>query len=141
MQHIILPYCWVCKETDGLNNHHCVPRAYGGENGPQVTLCATHHTFIHTVALKKRSFHEGLVHENTTNPEQRQKLLQLINIIVTARAATKALAKPMVVQHKFNTERARKLRELKTLVGASSIEATLNALVDKVYDQYVQIRK
>lgn len=141
MKSIILPHCWVCPSKDGLNDHHVIPQAYGGVNGPQVTLCATHHTFIHAVALRPVAQREPAVMEHTQNLEQRGKLLQLIELIARAKAATKGMERPMMVQQKFNKERSRKLRELKHLLGQSSIQATLEACVDRIYDQCTQLKK
>lgn len=141
MKSIILDHCWVCPSKDGLNDHHVIPQAYGGEHGPQVTVCATHHTFIHAVAVRPLAERQPAVMEHTQNPDQRNKLLQLIELIARARAATKGMEKPMMVQHKFNTERSRKLRELKHLLGRSSIAATLEQCVDTMYDQCTQLKK
>lgn len=141
MRSIILSHCWVCPSKDGLNDHHVVPQAYGGVNGPQVTLCATHHTFIHAVALKPLAQRESMVLEHTQKPDQQSKLLQLTDLIARARAATKGMEKPMMVQHKFNKERSRKLKELKHLLGRNSIPATLEQCVDLVYDQCTQLKK
>lgn len=30
--------------------HHVIPRAYGGVDGPQVSLCDKHHTMLHKIA-------------------------------------------------------------------------------------------
>lgn len=79
--------------------------------------------------------------EHTQNLEQRGKLLQLIELIARAKAATKGMERPMMVQQKFNKERSRKLRELKHLLGQSSIQATLEACVDRIYDQCTQLKK
>lgn len=140
MQSIILDCCWVCSGKDGLNDHHVIPQAYGGVDGPQVTLCATHHTFIHTVALKKPSIREHMIREHTNLADCQHKLTTLVELIAKARAATKGMEKPMMVQHKFNTERSRKLKELKYLLGRSSIASTLDACVDLLHDQCTQLK-
>lgn len=56
---IHVDYCWVCKSkfTDSggkaiRHEHHIIPRAYGGADGPTVTLCNTHHDKLHRVAEK-----------------------------------------------------------------------------------------
>lgn len=140
MQSIILPHCWVCADKTGLNDHHVIPQAYGGRDGPQVTLCASHHTFIHAVALKPRARREALVIEHVEGDSTKQaKLEQLVEIIAKARAATRKTEKPLMIQHKFNIERGRKLRELKTLLGKSSLMAALEDCVDRVYAQATQL--
>jgi hypothetical protein len=56
-----LNVCWICRkllaDSGGdphtiRHEHHIVPRAYGGTDGPTVTLCTGHHTLMHNVALK-----------------------------------------------------------------------------------------
>ncbi len=88
---IFLPHCWICGckfiDTGGTQmreEHHMVPRAYGGVDGPTVTLCDTHHTKMHRVA-------ECLIHENTHRsilegepPEAIKKILYLASVICNA---------------------------------------------------------
>jgi hypothetical protein len=138
-QSIILDNCWVCSQRHGLNDHHVIPQAYGGVDGPQVTLCASHHTLIHTVALQKKAAWATACGESHTH-EQTQKLLQLVAIIAKARAATRHLAKPLQIQHKFTTERGVKIRELKIMLRCSSLAGTLDSLVDLVYAQCTQLK-
>lgn len=54
---IQLDCCWVCGtkflRSGGQaieESHHIIPRAYGGEDGPEVTLCETHHGILHRIA-------------------------------------------------------------------------------------------
>jgi hypothetical protein len=46
--------CWVCDRpfTNNLlfEDHHVIPRAFGGTNGPQVRLCSDHHSLLHKIA-------------------------------------------------------------------------------------------
>ena len=140
MQSIILPHCWVCGGKDGKNDHHVIPQAYGGVDGPQVTLCATHHTFIHTVALKPKYEREHLVLQHTNISERQKKLSTLVELIAKARAATKGMEKPMMVQHKFNKERSRKLKDLKYILGRKSIADTLDACIDLLHEQSTQLK-
>lgn len=75
-QSIMLDHCWVCGEkfqrvggTAVEHSHHMVPRAYGGVDGPQVSLCDGHHNTLHQLAVawksKKPHFHltQGLPKE------------------------------------------------------------------------------
>jgi hypothetical protein len=138
MQSIILPHCWVCRSTDGKNHHHVIPQAYGGVNGPQVTLCATHHTLIHTQALKRPDTWKPHLVKNH-NAVQVEQLLQLIGLIHKARAATANTEKPIQVQHKFTKTRSRQIRELKVLLGCNSITSVLERCVDIIHAQHTQI--
>lgn len=133
---IILDHCWACKTKEGLHNHHVIPQAYGGVDGPLVTLCGTHHTLIHEVALKNQA-------EWTTRipKEYYTALSYLVWVIAEARAKTKHLAKPMQLNHKLTNERSLKLRELKLLLGQKSISSTLDLMIDRIYDQCTQLKQ
>lgn len=48
--------CWVHLGRGSIEYHHIVPRAYGGENGPQVALCGNCHTGIHNLSFKSLLF-------------------------------------------------------------------------------------
>lgn len=54
---LCLDHCWVCKahftDSGGKENrheHHLVPSAYGGRDGPTVSLCDGHHNKLHRIA-------------------------------------------------------------------------------------------
>lgn len=55
------PFCWACQkrfypEGDDpsviRNDHHVIPRAYGGTDGPTVALCSADHDLLHLIAQK-----------------------------------------------------------------------------------------
>lgn len=93
-----LDYCWVCEQrfTDvnppgpaSREEHHLVPQAYGGADGPTVSLCANHHSALHTIAVHMKSgkpYHEILGgHDNI----QQAKLLKLAEIVYNSEQATR----------------------------------------------------
>ncbi len=129
--------CYVCGKSKGMHEHHVVPRAYGGLNGPTVDLCASHHTLIHTAALKGSVTKREAEYAGHTEA-QKAKLRELVTIIRKARVQSKYMRRPMVVQHTFSPERATKFRELKRLLGASSLAQTLDRCVDTVYSYHTQ---
>ena len=48
---VIVANCLVCRiDVPVPHQHHVIPREYGGENGPTVTLCGDCHTKIHAEA-------------------------------------------------------------------------------------------
>jgi hypothetical protein len=51
---ILQSKCWVCGAS-ASEDHHLVPRSYGGMNGPQVSLCGNCHSCLHEI-----SFNTGL---------------------------------------------------------------------------------
>jgi hypothetical protein len=128
LANIELENCWVCgikfTEFGGQPNtykhsHHMVPRAYGGKDGPTVSLCDSHHTTIHQLALKLEAgkpvnnFLEG---DNKTD----RRLLWLASIIVNAKAlTTNDPNKPMPIMFVANKDIKEKLKTLKTIYRQS----------------------
>lgn len=60
--------CWACGRLfdNNLlrNDHHVIPSAFGGSDGPQVSLCSPHHILLHNIAerlLKNRDYQSLLV--------------------------------------------------------------------------------
>lgn len=116
-----LTHCWACKTEFSSelkeHRHHLVPRAYGGVDGPQVSLCDTHHTRLHEVALRLiagKPFYDLL----SKDREQNARVLYLAQIVVNAKLATdndpnKA---QLVVLH-LRKEHKEKLKELKNVYG------------------------
>jgi hypothetical protein len=46
--------CYVCeKEHSYINEHHIIPQARGGKNGPKILLCSICHQESHALALGK----------------------------------------------------------------------------------------
>jgi len=88
---IVLDYCWVCETrfvgsggSEIKHDHHLVPRAYGGVDGPTVTICDTHHSKTHRIAealIAKRSHFTYLSGESE---DRRKKLLYMANVIYNA---------------------------------------------------------
>jgi hypothetical protein len=67
-----------------------VPRAYGGVDGPTVTICDSHHTLVHNVGLcliKSKPFFPFLKGE--ADGDRRQKILYLATCIANAEQATR----------------------------------------------------
>lgn len=90
-EHIFLDGCWVCSAKFGPSlkeeRHHLIPRAYGGTDGPQVSLCDSHHTALHNIALRlysERSFTDLL----TSIPDQDNRLIYLGQVVYKARLLT-----------------------------------------------------
>lgn len=93
-----LPHCWVCgqrfvdsKPPGPMNReeHHVVPRAAGGEDGPTVSLCDRHHTVLHKIAMFLKSgkpYHMFLANESK---EAQQKIMWLAVKVYNAFELTK----------------------------------------------------
>jgi len=90
----ILPHCWICGKrfTDSggtalREDHHLIPRAYGGVDGPVVSLCDSHHTKLHKIAVRilANKTYADLVEK----ADYDQKLLWLASLVVKASRAAK----------------------------------------------------
>lgn len=123
--------CWVCCGNEALQEHHVVPQAYGGKNGPTVTLCATHHDLIHLASYKPEVewvFQGSSIEVN--------KLKYLTTVITKSRDATKQLApeRDILKSFHFSASEIKKLKALKTLLNLSSEEKVIKYLLEKGYN-------
>lgn len=139
-EHMLLDYCWVCKTKFGPSlkqeDHHIIPRAYGGIDGPQVSLCDSHHTALHEIALRlytKKPYFNLL----TKDPEQNKKLLWLASCVYNARLLTEndPNKKPLLVEQ-VSKETTERLRKLKTIYPRTSRGKILEAAVGVLYARH-----
>jgi hypothetical protein len=143
-QHTLLDHCWVCgRKFDHSckeQRHHVVPRAYGGIDGPQVSLCSAHHTALHEIALKlytKKPYFDFL----TRDPSQDQKLLWLASVAYNARLATEndPNKKPLLVES-IRKETMTQLKQLKTIFPRTSRAKLIEAAVSALYSRHFMSR-
>lgn len=128
MNSITLPYCWICKSPNSLHEHHIIPRAYGGSDGPTVTLCATCHNGIHHVA-DGRSEMQPLYWSSKDGTIERA--YKLVSAICTARTvASKSDNKKSLTTLELSAEETKKLDKLKVILGTTSRASTLKALIN-----------
>lgn len=89
------PFCWVCQAVffpEGndpsviRNDHHVIPRAYGGTDGPTVSLCSADHDMLHLLAQKIISGKDSEAHAllKLSPTGQRPRLMYLAMSIVSA---------------------------------------------------------
>lgn len=96
---LVLSYCWVCQTTDtSFEQHHLVPRCFGGENGPTVTLCESCHTIAHENA---ENIYHGHPLTTYNEVEKTTRSHYLSRVIVNARLAVEA--SPTNKKYKFAT--------------------------------------
>lgn len=97
IEHKILPHCWVCEVRFNDQHppgpaveerHHLMPQAYGGTDGPQVSLCDTHHTKLHKVASALKAGRPYLGIMTGESPQRQKKLLWMAILVVKADRAT-----------------------------------------------------
>jgi hypothetical protein len=87
------PACWVCgvrfktsvpPGPANREDHHIFPRNAGGTDGPEVSLCDSHHADLHKVALRlqaKKPFQDLLIGASS---DQQKKILWLATMVVKA---------------------------------------------------------
>lgn len=141
---IVLEHCWVCLQrfTDVnppgpmlRHEHHMVPRAYGGVDGPTISLCDSHHNTLHKIAtclINKKTYY---AHLQGTTDEQKSKLIYLANIVfnaeLQARNDPNKLASAMVSLDQRHKTMIDKLQ--KVYPKARSREKLLLLALEKLY--------
>ena len=95
-QSISLPHCWICSArfieaggTEQCHHHHVIPQAFGGTDGPTVSLCDSHHNKLHRIAIclkSEKSYFSVITGEDSAHV---QKLLYLANAVHNAELATR----------------------------------------------------
>ena len=96
---LMFPYCWVCEvrfkssTPAGIANredHHIFPRNAGGDDGPLVSLCDSHHSCLHKIASRmhsKKPFKAFLIGETQ---QTAKKLCWLASMVVKAEASVES---------------------------------------------------
>ena len=101
--------CWICNKTLAKygggdpsllqNIHHVIPRAYGGADGPTVSLDTAHHDLLHLVAVRMmtgQQFDTLLVGLDKTSKE---RLLYLSTRVVVAAQYVEGDPNKRVITH------------------------------------------
>ena len=82
--------CWACEERFSQNlthhDHHIIPRAFGGDKGPQVRICSPHHQLLH--ALADTLVANGRVRLDDLNPSTAERVLFLATRVALAEIRT-----------------------------------------------------
>ncbi len=93
---IVLDHCWICGAkfvgkggTEIVEEHHVIPVAYGGKDGPTVSLCDTHHSKLHRIAVALKGGKNYFRHLAGEDQERTKKILYLSNQVYNAELATR----------------------------------------------------
>ncbi len=93
---ILLPHCWVCEAlfvahggTEIPEEHHVIPCAYGGTDGPTISLCDTHHSKLHRIAVALKASKPFFQILQGEDPGKSKKLLYMANAVYNAELATR----------------------------------------------------
>jgi hypothetical protein len=139
-RHIIRPHCWVCRQKFDHQrlheDHHIIPRAYGGMDGPQVRLCSSHHTALHTIALRLyngKPFYDLL----SQDPDTNERLLYLASVAYNARLAVEGDPnKKQVLVLGLSGETRERLRRLKTVYGRLGRERLIELAILNLFNKH-----
>lgn len=139
-QHIFREHCWVCRRKFDHSllheDHHIVPCAYGGRDGPQVRICSPHHTSLHTIALRLYSgkpYFELL----SSNTDVNERLLYLATVAYHARlAVANDPNKKRVIVLSLKADTWDKLARLKTVYGKLSREKLVEFAVTQLFNKH-----
>lgn len=118
--------------------HHVVPRAFGGLNGPLVSLCDTCHSKVHRIA--------GLLPNGDCsklfaglNTEQQKRLAYLANVAYNAKhAINEDLNKLLPVSFKITKQEAQILEQLKSMLNVKSRSDVYRIAVTRLYNSLVK---
>lgn len=135
--------CWVCDrifpeyggEDSGLVQefHHPVPRAFGGSNGPVISLCSGHHSNVHDVALRLAADAPSRDIVGHETPSNIARIYHLARIIVRA-------------METFGTDPNRKVpihfslpfsKNEQLKIAAKSRGLTVNQLLDSIISNFL----
>lgn len=147
MDHLFLPHCWVCEarfvtsvppgpETE--ERHHIIPRQAGGTDGPQVSLCPTHHKKLHNIALRLKSKKPYFDMLNGEDDTRKKKLLWLAAKVFEAFERVKDDPNKLtMVVLTFDRRQSLMVDRLKkTYPSLKSREAIINLALENLYRKH-----
>ena len=143
--------CWVCdrkfSEFGGTDTslvqefHHIIPRAYGGLEGPTVSLCSGHHTTLHDIAqrmIHNRPHFEFLSKDPTID----KRLLYLATRVQNAHAAfSDDPNKRLVVTASITKEEAQMMKDLYPIYKVRSREALFHFILKEAHERHFPTRR
>ena len=139
------PQCWACDVpfTNNLlpEDHHVIPRAFGGNDGPQVRLCSDHHSLLHKMAIM-------LVPEKQADLAHIQQFL--IGLTTTTAKRTMYLAcTAALAERKFSADPNRGVPVslsipnnllIKCKAAARHLNMPMSALIKEALAEYIRRR-
>lgn len=132
--------CWVCGArlntadppgTASCEDHHVVPRAYGGLNGPVVSLCASCHSKLHALALHSPPYTVPGV-----NPYEAQKLVYLASVVYNSRkAVSQDVNKQTIITFKISRAEAFMADSLKKFFNVTNRHDVYRQAVQLIFQK------
>ena len=138
--------CWVCGVRFTTSNppgpalmeeHHIVPRAFGGVDGPVALICDSHHAALHKIATRIKSRKSYLDLVPTATPAMLKKLAWLATAVVRAeKEVGNDPNKQVLIGLKLSRYQQQVVRRLQSVYGGSQssiLERGLVALFQKTF--------
>lgn len=147
VKHQIQDTCWVCgvrftdanpPGTANREDHHIIPRAYGGIDGPQVSLCDHCHTRVHKIQACLLHNKPYFIYTQGLDQNGIQKVLYLATCAYNAKKATdNDPNKKLTLVLSLNGERLQKIEKLKQIMpsGMRSRASIYNYALDYLYSK------
>ena len=143
-------YCWVCEglllDSGGdpskiRNEHHVVPQAFGGSDGPIVSLDSAHHDLLHLVAVKMLAGNpwEHLVKDMQRTHQERLLYLATRVVVASNFAVNDPNKRTSIVLSVSNSQNL-KIKQLASMHGCSKTDLILR-LLNAEYTRRFQPRK
>lgn len=148
LRSLVLPHCWVCgsrfndlQENAGpamREEHHVIPRAYGGEDGPTVSLCDLHHATLHKIAVcmkTSKPYHQYTLKHSVS---QKKKLIFLASKVYEAEQLTRNDPnKRTMLTLSLDGEMTKMIDDLKTVLpGVKSREAVARSALIALWNRH-----
>jgi hypothetical protein len=142
---LMFPHCWVCEVRfknsvppgpANREDHHIWPRNAGGEEGPLVSLCDSHHATLHKIAQRlhtKKSYTDLIAGESQIRA---QKLLWLgAQVVKAEQSITDDPNKLLRNSVQLNQMETIMVKRLQKMTGKTR-EQVLRAGLHVLYGQY-----
>ncbi len=138
-----LDHCWCCNALFAPKGHaqkelhHIVPRAYGGVDGPMVSICDTCHTRVHKIASCIYSKQPYYAFTKGLDASVVKRLVYLATCVANAKSATNNDPnKKVVVVISFSGQDGQKIDKLKKVLNLSSREQVMKHALASLYSRH-----
>lgn len=141
MESYLQDNCWVCQKafTASLKreDHHIIPRAYGGIDGPLVSLCDSHHTAVHDIAghlYLRKSFNHLL----DSDADKNERLLYLATVAYNARVMIEKdpNRQKVIILQNLKGDVHKKLENLKKVYPKFSNSKLIELAITRLYNSH-----
>lgn len=138
--------CWVCGTMQSLEFHHIIPCAYGGTDGPQISLCAIDHALVHKLSYQLGDgVPELIVQDDRLRalPIKKarravQMAMYLAQVIKSSRELTSEDPNKKVKFHtSFTKDTSDKLKQLMVFYGFRNQEQALVQAIEDAHARYL----